>query len=100
MRDGSGSEDRRGCWSPWTALMGGPTHPHARGHPRINSTAGLLLTIPCRLLSLTRSPFRPLPVPVLFRDRECSPWAPDVAAGQVPDTPVTGGPSMVVGHRR
>ena len=26
--------------------------------------------------------------------------APDVAAGQVPDTPVTGGPAMVVSHRR
>jgi len=32
--------------------------------------------------------------------RERCPRAPDVAAGLVPGTPVTGGPSMVVGHRR
>ena len=40
------------------------------------------------------------PVVVLFHARVRCPWASDVAAGQVPDTPVTGGPTMVVGHRR
>jgi hypothetical protein len=75
-------------------------HPHVRGRRRVNSPAGLQLTIPCRLFSLTRSPFRLLPVLVLFHGGRLCPWAPDASAGQVPDTPVTEGPLVVVGRRR
>jgi hypothetical protein len=34
-------------------------HPRARGLPRVNSAAGLQLTVPCSSLSLIRSSFRP-----------------------------------------
>ena len=63
--DGFCSEDRRGCRSPWTAPMEGPT---TREHspPRDNSAARSILTVPHSLLSLIRCTFRRRGVDALF----------------------------------
>src|SRR5580658_10252691 len=45
-KDGSCSEDRRGCCSPWTTLCEGPTT-RELALLRVNNAAELLLTVPC-----------------------------------------------------
>ena len=55
--DGSCFKDRRDCCSPWTTQMEGPTT-RELVLARIDSAAGLHLTVPCSLLSLIRFAFR------------------------------------------
>ena len=76
---------------------------HAPARPRTSprqQPCGVTTDDPMPIAFTDPLPFRLRPVAVLFHARARCLWAHDVAVGHLPVTPVTGGPTMVVGHRR
>jgi len=93
-QDGSCSEDRRACCSPWTTHMEGPT---TRGltPPRVNSATRSKVTVPRSSLSLIRFAFRHRLPSHCYSSGPVFSRASHLAAGRVSDTLVKRGSDKV-----